>query len=195
MNQLVKSGDKRVQYKKLVSFVFLSIVATSVLAGGHGVMVGGAEMVKDKNIIENASKSADHTTLVAAVKAAGLVDTLQGEGPYTVLAPTNAAFDALPDGTVDTLLQPENKETLATILTCHVVAANAMASDVVALIADGSGTAKLETVGGCKLTAKIVDDKLTFSDENGSSATVSIADVGQSNGVVHVIDAVMLPKQ
>jgi len=181
--------------KKLSTAVFLSVLTTTAIAGGHGVMVGGAEMVKDKNIIENASMSADHTTLVAAVQAAGLVDTLQGEGPFTVLAPTNAAFDALPDGTVDTLLKPESKETLATILTCHVVAANAMAADVIGMIESGGGMAEIETVGGCILTAKIMDDKVMFSDENGSSATVEIADVAQSNGVIHVIDTVLLPKQ
>ena len=158
-------------------------------------MVGGAEMLKSKNIIENASESADHTTLVAAVKAAGLVETLQGDGPFTVLAPTNAAFDALPAGTVDTLLKPENKDTLTTILTCHVVAAKAMAADVISMVADDGGMHKVGTVGGCELVAKYDMDKVTFTDANGTVGTVTIADVAQSNGVIHVIDAVLLPKQ
>ncbi len=174
-----------------------SLAATSFVAhaGGHGVMVGGAEMVASKNIIENASGSSDHTTLVAAVQAAGLVETLQGDGPFTVLAPTNAAFDALPAGTVDTLLKPENKEMLSTILTCHVVAAKAMAADVIKMAADNGGMHQISTVGGCNLVAKYENDQVTFSDENGTVATVTIADVPQSNGVVHVIDAVLLPKQ
>lgn len=166
----------------------------TVFAGGHGVMVGGAEMVDTKTIVENASESADHTTLVAAVQAAGLVDTLQGDGPFTVLAPTNAAFEALPEGTVETLLKPENLETLQTILTCHVVAAKALAADVIKMAADGGGEAMVGTVGGCQLTAKYADDKVTFTDENGNVATVTIADVPQKNGVVHVIDTVLLPK-
>jgi len=174
-----------------------AIAATSIVAhaGGHGVMVGGAEMVASKNIIENASASSDHTTLVAAVKAAGLVETLQGDGPFTVLAPTNAAFETLPEGTVDTLLKPENKDMLSTILTCHVVAAKAMAADVVKMVNDDGGKHDVPTVGGCKLVAEYGEDKVTFTDENGTVATVTIADVPQSNGVVHVIDAVLLPKQ
>jgi len=172
----------------------LSLSAAMAIAGGHGVMVGGAEMVADKDIIDNASQSSEHTTLVAAVQAAGLVDTLKGDGPFTVLAPTNAAFEALPAGTVDTLLKPENIETLKTILTCHVVAANAMAADVIKMVADDGGAHEVGTVGGCKLTAKYDDDKVTFTDENGNVATVTIADVAQKNGVVHVIDTVLLPK-
>jgi len=151
-------------------------------------------MVDTKTIVENASGSADHTTLVAAVTAAGLVDTLQGDGPFTVLAPTNAAFDALPAGTVDTLLKPENKEMLTTILTCHVVAAKAMAADVIKMAGDNGGMAEIGTAGGCTLTAKYADDKVTFTDENGNAATVTIADVPQKNGVIHVIDTVLLPK-
>ncbi|MDB4224182.1 fasciclin domain-containing protein [Granulosicoccus sp.] len=164
------------------------------LAGGHGIMVGGAEMVATKNIIENASESADHTTLVAAVTAAELVELLQGEGPFTVLAPTNAAFDALPEGTVDNLLKPENIETLQAVLSCHVVAANAMAADVIKMIADDGGEHTVGTAGGCMLVAKYNDDKVTFTDENGNVATVTIADVAQKNGVIHVIDTVLLPK-
>ncbi len=167
---------------------------SAAFAGGHGVMVGGAEMVDTKTIVENASASEDHTTLVAAVKAAGLVDTLQGDGPFTVLAPTNAAFDALPAGTVDTLLMPENMETLKTVLTCHVVAAKAMAADVIKMVADDGGEHTVGTAGGCQLVAKYDDDKVTFTDENGNVATVTIADVPQKNGVIHVIDTVLLPK-
>lgn len=176
----------------LTSVAMLSI--TTVFAGGHGVMVGGAEMVADKTIVENASASEDHTTLVAAITAAGLVDTLQGEGPFTVLAPTNAAFEALPAGTVDTLLMAENLETLQTVLTCHVVAAKAMAADVIKMATDNGGMAEVGTIGGCMLTAKYEDDKVTFTDENGNAATVTIADVPQKNGVIHVIDTVLLPK-
>jgi uncharacterized surface protein with fasciclin (FAS1) repeats len=156
--------------------------------------VGGAAMMADKNIVENASNSADHTTLVAAVAAAGLVETLQGEGPFTVFAPVNAAFDALPAGTVDTLLKPENKDQLTQILTCHVVPAKALAADVVAMVDAGGGQAVLDTVGGCKLTVKADGGKVTVTDENGTTANVTIADVIQSNGVIHVIDAVLTPK-
>lgn len=172
----------------------LSITATASLAGGHGVMVGGTEMVATKNIVENTSESSIHTTLVAAVVAADLAGLLSSEGPFTVLAPTNDAFAALPEGTVETLLKPENIETLQTILSCHVVAANAMAADVLKMIADGGGEATLGTAGGCSLTAKYNDDKVTFTDENGNVATVTIADAAQKNGVIHVIDTVLLPK-
>ena len=157
-------------------------------------MVGGAEMYPEKNIVENAMNSKDHTTLVAAVKAAGLVETLQGKGPFTVFAPVNAAFDALPAGTVDSLLKPENKEKLATILACHVVPAAAFAADVQKMVADDGGMHKVKTVGGCELTASVKDGKVMIGDENGTAATVTIADVKQSNGVIHVIDKVLLPK-
>lgn len=157
-------------------------------------MVGGAEMFPSKNIIENAVNSKDHTTLVAAVKAAGLVETLQGDGPFTVFAPVNAAFDALPAGTVETLLKPENKDQLVGILTYHVVAAKAMSSDVVQMVADGGGTHEVTTVSGGTLILKNDGGKVTVTDENGNVATVTIADVEQSNGVIHVIDTVLLPK-
>ncbi|MGV8855198.1 MAG: fasciclin domain-containing protein [Devosia sp.] len=157
-------------------------------------MVGGAAMYADKNIIENAVNSADHTTLVAAVKAAGLVDTLSGEGPFTVLAPTNEAFAALPDGTVETLLKPENKDMLATILACHVIPAKALSTDIGSMVEADGGEHVVTTVGGCKLTLKDVDGKITVTDENGTVANVTIADVIQSNGVIHVIDAVLTPK-
>ena len=156
--------------------------------------VGGSAMFADKNIIENAVNSADHTTLVAAVKAAGLVETLSGKGPFTVLAPTNEAFAALPAGTVDTLLKPENKEMLAKILACHVIPAKALSTDIVGMIKDDGGKHVVDTVGGCKLTLESADGGVTVTDENGTVAKVTIADVIQSNGVIHVIDAVLTPK-
>ena len=157
-------------------------------------MVGGAPMMADKNIVANAVNSKDHTTLVAAVKAADLVDTLQGPGPCTVFAPTNAAFAKLPPGTVEMLLKPENKEKLVKILTCHVVAANAMSPAIAKMIADDKGTHPVKTVGGCVLQAKMMGGKITLTDETGNVATVTIADVKQSNGVIHVVDTVLLPK-
>jgi len=178
--------------KTILATLALGFITTAAYA--MNPMVGGAEMFPDKNIVENAVNSKDHTTLVAAVKAAGLVETLQGAGPFTVFAPVNAAFDALPAGTVDTLLKPENKDKLAKILTCHVVPAAAFAADVQKMITDGGGSAKVKTVGGCELTASVKDGKVTIADENGTAATVTIADVKQSNGVIHVIDKVLLPK-
>ena len=157
-------------------------------------MVGGAEMFPTKNILENAVNSKDHTTLVAAVKAADLVDVLSSEGPFTVFAPTNAAFDNLPKGTVETLLMPENKEQLQTILKYHVVAGKWNAVDVAKLIMDGDGKAQINTVSGGTLTAWTKGDGVYITDENGASAKVTIADVNQSNGVIHVVDAVLLPK-
>ena len=157
-------------------------------------MVGGAAMFADKNIVENAVNSADHTTLVAAVKAAGLVDTLSGPGPFTVLAPTNEAFAALPAGTVENLLKPENKDMLTKILTCHVIAAKALSTDIVSMVEADGGEHVADTVGGCKLTLKAADGKVTITDENGTVANVTIADVIQSNGVIHVIDKVLTPK-
>jgi uncharacterized surface protein with fasciclin (FAS1) repeats len=175
----------------------LSALALAALTAGPALaenpMVGGAAMFEDRNIVENAVNSADHTTLVAAVQAAGLVDTLASAGPFTVFAPTNDAFAALPAGTVDTLLKPENKETLVKILTCHVVAANALAADVTKMAADGGGMFTLTTVGGCEFTAMVADGKVQIKDGTGGIATVTIADVKQSNGVIHVIDRVLLP--
>ncbi|MGR3453646.1 fasciclin domain-containing protein [Pseudooceanicola sp.] len=170
-------------------------IATSAFAASHSSnpMVGGAEMSPEKTIVENASASADHTTLVAAVEAAGLVETLSGEGPFTVFAPTNAAFEALPDGTVDTLLMPENKDQLTQILTCHVVAADAMSDAIKGMIDEDGGTHPVETVGGCTLQATYDGDTIMLEDEAGNTATVTIADVDQSNGVVHVIDTVLMP--
>lgn len=158
------------------------------------VNVGGAPMYPSKNIVENAVNSKDHTTLVAAVKAAGLVETLQSKGPFTVFAPTNAAFDKLPKGTVETLLKPENLKTLQTILTYHVVAGKLNASDLVNLIKKGNGKAVLKTVSGGTLTAWMKGKDIYLTDENGNSSKVNIADVNQSNGVIHVVDSVVTPK-
>jgi len=157
-------------------------------------MVGGAAMFKTKNIVENAVNSKDHTTLVAAVKAAGLVDTLMGAGPFTVFAPTNAAFDMLPAGTVDTLLKPENKAMLTKVLTYHVVAGNWDSKAIAKLIKKGGGKAELVTVAGDKLWASMDGDNLVLTDEKGGRSMVSIANVRQSNGIIHVIDSVLLPE-
>jgi uncharacterized surface protein with fasciclin (FAS1) repeats len=152
-------------------------------------------MYPTKNIVENAVNSKDHTTLVAAVKAAGLVETLQSKGPFTVFAPTNAAFNKLPNGTVETLLKPENLKMLQTILTYHVVAGKMNATAIAKAIKMGKGKAMLKTVSGGTLTAWMKGKKLYITDENGNSAKVTTADVNQSNGVIHVVDAVVLPKQ
>lgn len=170
------------------------VSAISASAFAANPMVGGAAMYDNKNIVENAMNSKDHTTLVAAVKAAGLVETLQGKGPFTVFAPTNEAFAALPKGTVETLLKPENKAQLTKILTCHVVAADAMSKTIEKMIKDDKGTHDVKTVGGCILKAKESMGKITLTDEMGGVAHVTIADVKQSNGVIHVINKVLLPK-
>lgn len=181
--------------KALGAVALTAILATGSAAFAENTMVGGAEMFADKNIIENAVNSADHTTLVAAVKAAGLAETLSGEGPFTVFAPTNAAFEKLPKGTVDDLLKPENKDKLTKILTCHVVGADAMSPAIGKMIKDDGGAHPVTTLGGCELTASIGDNnELLLTDENGTVATVTIPDVDQSNGVIHVIDTVLLPK-
>jgi uncharacterized surface protein with fasciclin (FAS1) repeats len=159
------------------------------------VMVGGSAMFPQKNIVQNAVNSKVHTTLVAAVKAAGLVDTLQGKGPFTVFAPVNAAFDALPAGTVDTLLKPENKATLTKVLTYHVVPGRLTASELDRLIKEGNGTAELTTASGGKLwVMKNGDRNITIKDEAGAVADISIYDVLQSNGVIHSVDRVLMPK-
>jgi uncharacterized surface protein with fasciclin (FAS1) repeats len=157
------------------------------------VTVGGAPMYPSKNIVQNAVNSKDHTTLVAAVKAAGLVDTLQSPGPFTVFAPTNDAFAKLPVGTVDTLLKPENKKTLTNVLTYHVVAGRLSANDLMEKIRSGNGKATLKTVEGADLTFAEKDGKLWIWDAKGGSAQVTIRNVMQSNGVIHVIDTVLLP--
>jgi uncharacterized surface protein with fasciclin (FAS1) repeats len=175
----------------------LALLAVSTLATAayaENPMVGGAAMFETKNIVENAMNSKDHTTLVAAVAAAGLVDTLKGAGPFTVFAPTNDAFAALPAGTVDTLLKPENKDQLVKILTCHVVGANAMSDAIGKMISGDGGMHTVKTVGGCEFTAMMDGDKIAIKDGMGNVAKVTIADVKQSNGVIHVIDKVLLPK-
>ena len=158
----------------------------SEMSGEKTVMVGGAPMYPSKNIVENAVNSKDHTTLVAAVKAAGLVETLSGKGPFTVFAPTNAAFGKLPAGTVDALVKPESKATLTKILTYHVVSGKLEASD----LTDGK---KLKTVEGEELTVKKSGDSVMIVDAKGGSSTVTIPDVNQSNGVIHVVDTVLMP--
>ncbi len=179
----------------LAAIFAISIFAgTSVSAQEKSVMVGGAAMYPSKTIVENAVNSADHTTLVAAVKAADLVETLSGKGPFTVFAPTNAAFGKLPAGTVEMLVKPENKKMLQKILTYHVVAGKMNAFDIAKMIKAGGGAITLTTVEGGKLTASMSGKKLMLKDENGGMATVTIADVNQSNGVIHVIDTVVMPK-
>lgn len=158
------------------------------------VEVGGAAMYPSKNIVENAVNSKDHTTLVAAVQAAGLVETLQSDGPFTVFAPTNSAFEKLPAGTVETLVKPENKNTLTNILTYHVVAGKMGSKEIAEAIKKGNGKATLKTVSGGELTAWMKGKDLYISDESGNQSKVTISDVFQSNGVIHVIDTVVLPK-
>jgi uncharacterized surface protein with fasciclin (FAS1) repeats len=183
--------------QKILAAAFAGTLAFAALGGAayaKDPMVGGAAMSPSKNIIQNAVNSKDHTTLVAAVKAAGLVETLEGKGPFTVFAPTNEAFAKLPKGTVDNLLKPENKEKLVKILTCHVIAADATAAVVKKMVKDDGGEHKVKTVGGCMLTLRDNNGHVTVTDENGNTADVTIADVKQSNGVIHVIDKVLLPK-
>ena len=181
--------------KKLI----LSAVAVVTLAFSTQVfaqknpMVGGAAMYATKDIVDNAVNSKDHTTLVAAVKAAGLVETLKGKGPFTVFAPTNAAFDKLPKGTVETLVKPENKATLTKILTYHVIAGKMDSKAIAAAIKAGKGKAELTTVEGGKLWAWMEGKKLMLKDAKGGMSTVTIADVYQSNGVIHVVESVLMP--
>jgi len=180
--------------KIMVVLVVAALAMTSALAGMKNPVVGGQEMYPTKNIIQNAVNSADHTTLVAAVKAAGLVETLEGAGPFTVFAPTNEAFNKLPAGTVDTLLKPENKSTLTKVLTYHVVAGRFSASDLKKMIREGKGTAQLATVEGGTLWASLQgSNRIVLKDEKGGTATVNIPNVFQSNGVIHVIDSVVQP--
>src|SRR5690349_24900981 len=177
------------------AFAVIAILAGPVpsAAGETTMMVGGAPMYPSRNIVQNAVNSKDHTTLVAAVKAAGLVDTLQSPGPFTVFAPTNDAFKKLPAGTVETLLKPENKQTLTNVLTYHVVPGRLSAKDLMAKIEDGKGKAMLKTVEGADLTFQMKDGKLWVIDAKGDTAQVTIRNVMQSNGVIHVIDTVLLP--
>lgn len=180
------------------SFIALVVLALGMTAGVSAQkmdnpMVGGAAMYKTKNIVENAVNSKDHTTLVAAVQAAGLVDTLKGPGPFTVFAPVNSAFDALPAGTVATLLKPENKGLLTKILTYHVVAGNYDSKAIAKAIKKGHGRATFTTVAGGQLTAMMQGNNLVLMDEKGGMSTVTIADVRQSNGVIHVVNSVLMP--
>jgi uncharacterized surface protein with fasciclin (FAS1) repeats len=179
--------------KKIAKMCVLTLVAGSALLAANNPMVGGHEMFPSKNIVQNALNSDDHTTLVAAVKAAGLVDTLEGPGPFTVFAPTNEAFAKLPAGTVDTLLMTENKAMLTKVLTYHVVSGKMDSKEIAMAIKAGNGKAELTTVSGGKLWASMKGKDLILTDEKGGMAKVTIANVNQSNGVIHVIDSVLLP--
>ena len=184
--------------KKIKNLFMLAAIAMATTTASaqmkKTVMVGGAEMFPSKNIVENAVNSKDHTTLVAAVKAAGLVETLESAGPFTVFAPTNKAFNKLPKGTVETLLKAENKKMLQTVLTYHVVAGKLSAADLVAKIKAGGGKATLKTVAGPNLTLSLKGKKIQIMDTSGGKSYVTIADVNQSNGVIHVVNAVLVPK-
>ena len=194
--------------KKLVFAFFLLVMTASfgisgvsaqdmkndkMMKSNGNPMVGGAAMYKDKDIVDNAVNSKDHTTLVAAVKAAGLVDTLKSKGPFTVFAPVNSAFDALPAGTVDTLLKPENKATLTKVLTYHVVAGKMDSKAIMKAIKKGNGKAMFKTVAGGTLTAMMDGNTIVLTDEKGGKSMVTIADVRQSNGVIHVVDSILMP--
>ena len=179
--------------KLIISALALVAIAIAPNTYAQTKMVGGAAMYPTKNIVENAVNSKDHTTLVAAVKAAGLVETLESAGPFTVFAPTNEAFDKLPKGTVETLVKPENKATLTKILTYHVVAGRLSADDLMAKVKMGKGKAELKTVQGGTLTAMLEGKKLYLVDEKGGKSWITIADVNQSNGVIHVVNTVLMP--
>ena len=170
-----------------------SVISTQTFAQ-KAKMVGGAEMYPTKDIVDNAVNSKDHTTLVAAVQAAGLVETLKSAGPFTLFAPTNAAFDKLPEGTVGELVKPESKETLTKILTYHVVSGLMGSTEIAKAIKKGNGKAEFTTVSGGKLTASMSGKNLILTDEKGGISTVTIADVFQKNGVIHVVDTVLMPK-
>lgn len=170
----------------------IGLTGTAAFSAGEPI-VGGAPMYPSKNIVENAVNSADHKTLVAAVKAAGLVETLQGEGPFMVFAPTDAAFAKLPDGTVETLLKPENKDQLTAILLYHVVSANALSDAIKQMVKDDKGDHPVKTVGGGTLNVKTEEGNIYLYDAAGGIAKVTIPDVRQSNGVIHVIDRVLIP--
>jgi uncharacterized surface protein with fasciclin (FAS1) repeats len=182
-----------IDMKKIASVVIAVLFAPTAVIAKQDPMVGGAAMYPTKNIIQNAVNSQDHTTLVAAVKAAGLVDTLSGPGPFTVFAPTNEAFAKLPAGAVDTLVKQENKDTLTKILTYHVVAGKMGSKDIAKAIKAGMGTATLKTVSGGTLKASFQGKDIILTDEKGGMSRVTIADVNQSNGVIHVVDTVLMP--
>ena len=178
----------------LAAIALVAIASAPKVFAQKNPMVGGAAMYSTKDIVDNAVNSKDHTTLVAAVKAAGLVETLKSAGPFTVFAPTNAAFNKLPAGTVETLMKPENKATLTKILTYHVLAGKYSAAAIMKAIKKGKGKAKFTTVSGGKLTATMSKGKIKLTDENGGTAFVTIANVKQKNGIIHVIDSVVTPK-
>ena len=180
--------------KSVATLLAIVLIANTSFAQEKTVEVGGAAMYPSKNIVENAVNSKDHTTLVAAVKAAGLVETLQSAGPFTVFAPTDKAFGKLPAGTVETLVKPENKSTLTSILTYHVVAGKLDAKELARRIKEGNGTTELTTVNGGKLWVMMQGNKVVLKDEKGGMSTVTIKDVYQSNGVIHVVDNVVMPK-
>ncbi|HEY2727176.1 MAG TPA: fasciclin domain-containing protein, partial [Parafilimonas sp.] len=181
---------------RLTSLTLAIFMITTTIAGAQEktVMVGGAAMYPSKNIVENAMNSKDHTTLVAAVKAAGLAETLEGTGPFTVFAPTNEAFNKLPSGIVDNLLKPENKDKLTTVLTYHVIAGRIDSKTLMEWIKKNNGTYTATTVQGGKLMFSMKGKDIMVMDESGNSAKVTIKDIYQSNGVIHVVDAVLLPK-
>lgn len=181
--------------KLTISAIALSVAFAATAIAQENPMVGGAPMFADKNIVENAVNSKDHTTLVAAVQAAGLVETLQSPGPFTVFAPVNDAFAALPAGTVDTLLKPENKDTLVKVLTAHVVAGKLSGAEIMRRAKNSpDGFFHMQTVSGDALSAQVKGRNLYLIDESGNASKVTIADVNQSNGVIHVVNAVLVPK-
>ena len=199
-NCLQRIKNLKLKFKKMKKIKHIGfIILTALFANAtfaqmeKTVMVGGAEMYPSKTIVENAVNSKDHTTLVAAVKAAGLVETLSSAGPFTVFAPTNAAFGLLPAGTVETLVKPENKSMLTGILTYHVVAGNISAKQLKKMVKAGNGTAELNTVAGGKLWVMRKGGKYWIKDSKGSIAQITIKDVNQSNGVIHVVDKVLIP--
>jgi uncharacterized surface protein with fasciclin (FAS1) repeats len=186
-------GFENMNRKFVVAIALMAFAMTFAVAGEKNPMVGGQEMYPTKNIVENAVNSADHTTLVAAVKAAGLVETLEGPGPFTVFAPTNEAFNKLPAGTVDTLVKPENKATLTKVLTYHVVPGRLGSHELMKMIKQGNGKAELTTVEGGKLWVMQDGKNIVLKDEKSGTSTVTIANVFQSNGVIHVVDTVLMP--
>ena len=184
---------KKILVMLMLAVASIAVATSSAAAQNSNPMVGGAAMYASKDIVDNAVNSADHTTLVAAVNAAGLVPTLQSKGPFTVFAPTNAAFDKLPAGTVDMLVKPENKAALTKILTYHVVAGKYDSKKLMHLIKKGGGTATLKTVSGGTLMAMMNGNSIVLRDEKGNTSNVTIANVYQSNGVIHVVDSVLMP--
>lgn len=185
---------KKIVATLLLAISTLTVAGLSASAQGNNPMVGGAPMYRNRDIIDNAVNSKDHTTLVAAVKAAALVETLKGKGPFTVFAPTNAAFEKLPAGTVDTLLKPENNAVLKGVLTYHVVAGKYDSGKLMKLIKKGGGSATVKTVSGGTLTFRMNGmDSIAVTDEKGGTSNVTVANVYQSNGVIHVVDTVLMP--